>query len=193
MGTSGPQAPLGAAVGSSQHGRRPPPLSMHIGHRGCGHLSPVGLRPAASMELEQKKKKKKTLKKKAPVAGHDREDIGFRWPDPPRFASEQSGGGHSKSSGSKFFRACRAWLASVVLYIGRHVLLRLRPRSTSGPTRRCSPRLQHAVPVDRSSAPRYRRLWSETVRSLAASTERLLCHEADIGRISQSRAVSVLC
>merc|ERR1712082_55148 len=114
MGTSGPQAPLGAAVGSSQHGRRPPPLSMHIGHRGCGHLSPVGLRPAASMELEQKKKKK-TLKKKAPVAGHDREDIGFRWPDPPRSASEQVGGGHSKSPGSKFFRARRAQLASVVL------------------------------------------------------------------------------
>merc|ERR1712168_1651891 len=38
-------------------------------------------------------KKKKTLKK-APVAGHDREDIGFGWPGPPRSASEQSGGGH---------------------------------------------------------------------------------------------------
>ena len=80
------------------------------------------------------KLEKKNFEKKAPVAGHDRSDIGVRWPDPPRCASEQAGGGHSKSPGSKFFRACRAQLASVVLYIGRHVLLRLRPWSTSGTT-----------------------------------------------------------
>ena len=41
-----------------------------------------------------------------------------------------------------------------------------------------SPRVQHAAPVDRSCAPRCRRLWSETVHSRAASTERLLVDSA---------------
>ena len=68
--------------------------------------------------------------------------------------------------------------STVVLYAVRRVLI--SPLAPLGGA------LRPSAPVDRSSAPRCRRPWSETVRSLAASTERLLCHEADIGRLQST-------